>query len=75
MAPLNNPEKRLWRTETKRGRNIYALLSNDVTKISPHDPLIGVMESSELAEVVVDTHNRVVKKFGHHYLKALATDD
>ncbi|MFL5664913.1 MAG: hypothetical protein ACJ8BW_26725 [Ktedonobacteraceae bacterium] len=75
MPPLNSPEERLWRTETKRGRAIYGLLSNDETKISRYDPLLGVMETSELAEIVVDTHNRVLKKFGRHYLKALATDD
>jgi len=57
------------------GRNIYALLSNDVTKTSTQDPLIGTMETSELAEIVVETHNKVLLKFGRHYLKALATDD
>lgn len=75
MAPMNNPEERLWRTDTKRGRGIYALLSNDLSKISRYDPLVGVMESSELAEIVVDTHNRVLMKFGRHYLKALSMDD
>jgi hypothetical protein len=75
MAPLNNPGDRLWRTDFKLGRNIYALLSNNVSRPSPQDPLIGVMETSELAENVVDTHNRVVTKFGRHYLRALAIDD
>lgn len=75
MAPLNNPGERLWRTDFKLGRNIYALLSNDVKKPSSHDPMVGVMETSELAEIVVDTHNRVILKFGRHYLKALSTDD
>ena len=75
MVPLNNPEERLWRTDIKTGRNIYMLLSNDVRKQSGQDPMIGVMETSELAEIVVDTHNRVLLKFGRHYLKALATED
>ena len=75
MAPLRNPGDRLWRTDLKLGRNIYALLSNDVSKMSPQDPLIGVMETSELAEAVVDTHNLALQKFGRHYLKALATED
>jgi hypothetical protein len=75
VPPLNNPEERLWRSDTRRGRGIYALLSNDVKKPSQYDPLLGVMESSELAEIVVDTHNLVLMKFGRHYLKALATDD
>jgi len=75
LPPLNNPEDRLWRSDVKRGRGIYALLSNDLKKPSQYDPLLGVMESSELAEVVVDTHNLVLMKFGRHYLKALSTDD
>jgi galactose-1-phosphate uridylyltransferase len=75
MAPLYNPGGRLWRTDFRVGRNIYALLSNDVTKTSTQDPLIGTMETSELAEIVVETHNKVLLKFGRHYLKALATDD
>lgn len=75
MAPLKDPEQRLWRTDFKRGRNVYAMLSNDVTKPSPQDPLVGVMETSDLAENVVDTHNRVLMKFGRRYLLALALDD
>lgn len=76
MPPLlKDPEQRLWRTDFKRGRGIYALLSNNVEKASEHDPLIGVMESSELAETIVDTHNRALTKFGRHYLKALSTND
>lgn len=74
MAPLNNPGERLWRTDYRLGRNIYALLSNDIDKPSSHDPMIGTMETSELAEIVVDTHNKVVLKFGRHFLKALAID-
>lgn len=75
MAPLNNPNERFWRTDIKRGRGVYALTSNDVTKPSEFDPLVGVMESSELAEMVVDTHNRLLEKFGRHYLKALRIDN
>lgn len=75
MAPLKNPSERLWRSDMRRGRSVYALLSNDVTKPSDQDPLIGVMETSEVAENIVDTHNQVLLKFGRHYLKALSTDD
>jgi len=71
MVPLNNPEERLWRTDIKKGRGVYALASNDVDKPSEFDPLVGVMESSELAENVVDTHNRALMKFGRNYLKRL----
>lgn len=74
MAPLNHPEQRFWRTDFRLGRNIYALLSNDIAKPSSQDPLVGVMESSELAETVVDTHNKAMSKFGRHYLKVLSAD-
>lgn len=75
VAPLNNPGDRLWRTDLKLGRNVYALVSNNPNHPSPLDPLVGVMESSELAENVVDTHNNALKKYGRHYLRALATND
>lgn len=75
MAPLANPNQRLWRTDLKLGRNVYALLSNDVSNPSDLDPLVGTMESSELAQDVVDTHNRAFTKYGRHYLKALAVEN
>lgn len=76
MAILNDPSVRYWRTDTgKLGREIYALLSNDETKSSPNDPLVGVMETSELAETVVDMHNRVLARFGNHYQRVLNSDD
>jgi hypothetical protein len=74
-VPLKDMEQRLWRTDFRLGRSIYALLSNNVRKPSPQDPLIGVMETSELAEIVVDTHNNALMKFGRHYVRALAADD
>lgn len=75
MPLVSDPGSRLWRTDYKIGRNIYVLLSNDVTKPAQQDPLIGAMETTELAEIVVDTHNRVVQKYGRHYLKALRSED
>lgn len=74
LGPMQNPVDRLWRTDYRLGRNVYALLSNDVRNPSQQDPLIGTMESSELAENVVDTHNRVMLKYGRHYIKALETE-
>lgn len=74
MAPLNNPGERLWRTDLRLGRSVYALLSNDHTKISGQDPLVGVMETSELAQIVVDTHNKALEKYGRHYLRRLGED-
>lgn len=64
---IDNAEDRLWRTDLKTGRNVYVLLSNDVTRPSEADPMIGVMETSALAEDVVTTHNTLVLKFGKRY--------
>lgn len=75
MAPLSNPGERFWRTDYRTGRNIYALLSNDVTKTSQQDPLIGTMDNTELAEIVVDTHNLALKKYGRHFRRVLGADD
>lgn len=75
VAQITNPNERLWRTDFRLGRNVYALISNDETHPSQNDPLIGTMESSELAENVVETHNLAVKKFGRHYRRALAVHD
>jgi hypothetical protein len=73
-APLKDASTRLWRTDIRLGRNIYALLTNDVRRPTPQDPLIGVMETSEIAENVVDTHNNALIKFGRHYKRALEPD-
>lgn len=75
MAIVTDPEMKYWRTDVKRGRGIYVLISNDIEKPSEFDPLIGTMESSELAEIVVDTHNRALEKYGRHFLKALMASD
>lgn len=76
MALVNDPQNRLWRTGTREGttNEIYALYHNDVTKPTRSDPMIGTMETSALAEIVVETHNLVVQKFGRHYIRALKTD-
>lgn len=66
------PEMRLWRTDTGRGRNIYALISNDVMRPSDADPLVGIMESSAVAEDVVNTHNGVMALYGRRYAHVLA---
>jgi len=75
MVHLNHPEQRFWRTDYKIGRNMYALISNDLMNPSIQDPLVGVMESTELAELVVETHNKALAKYGRNYLKALTADD
>lgn len=72
MTTLRNPEERMWRTDTKRGRSIYALLSNDVLKPSEDDPMIGTMDSSIMAEDVVNTHNGVLALYGRRYPQVLA---
>lgn len=76
MASLVNAEFRRWRTDTDRhGREIFALVYNDVKKPSPHDPLVGTMESADLAELVVDVHNALIDKYGKRYLTVLQTPD
>ncbi len=75
MALVNDVEFRYWRTDFKRGRGIYALVSNDVNNPSEYDPLIGVMESSEISENVVDTHNNALTKFGRRYPRILANHE
>jgi hypothetical protein len=75
---INNVEQRFWRTDPRLGRNIYGLVSNDVHVTSPTDPIIGVMESSVLAEDVVNIHNELLKKYGRNYaerLRAAKVDD
>lgn len=66
------PETRFWRTDLGHGRNIYMLLSNDPTKPSDNDPLIGSMESSAMAEDVVNTHNGAMAMYGRRYEQVLA---
>lgn len=73
--PLADADNRMWRTDLQKGRSIYALVTNNILHPSDQDPLIGVMETSALAESVVDTHNKALQKYGRHFLKALSTDD
>lgn len=76
MALVTDPENRLWRTggSQENGNEIFALQYNDVTKPTRNDPLIGSMDNADLAENVVDMHNRVLRKYGRHYIKALKAD-
>ena len=73
---LLRPEDRFWRTDLhKAGRRIFALKSNDVELPSEDDPLIGVMDTTQMAEDVVDTHNNALKKYGRHFRRVLAADE
>lgn len=68
------PEERFWRTDTSvGGRHVYVCLTNDPTKPSPNDPLVGVMESSDVAQDIVDTHNGALSQYGRRYRKALTS--
>lgn len=72
---ITDPQNRMWRTGSgTNGNEIYALLYNDVTKASRNDLLIGAMDTPALADNVVDMHNRVLRRFGRHYIMALKTD-
>jgi len=77
VALIEDPENRLWRTGSRveNGNEIYALIFNDVTKPSRDDAMIGTMETSALAENVVDVHNRILRRFGRHYIRALKADE
>jgi hypothetical protein len=58
---------RFWRTDLRLGRSVYVLLSNDVDVPSEMDPLLGVMESSSIAEDVVNSHNGLLYRYGRKY--------
>lgn len=54
-----------WRTGSKAGRTIYAMVNGrDATSEDCDDPakladvLIGVMDTAELADAVVEAHNQ-----------------
>jgi hypothetical protein len=75
VALISDPQNRVWRTGSGvNGNEIYALVFNDVTKPTRNDPLIGSMDTADLAELVVDVHNRILRKFGRHYVTALKVD-
>lgn len=75
MTTLTEAEHRFWRTDERMGRTIYALLSNDVVHPSENDPMIGVMETSELAEDVVNTHNTLLQLYGRRYPQVLESSE
>lgn len=75
MTLLKNPEQYYWRTDFDLGRTVYALISNDPDAPSIHDPMIGVMESTALAEDVVNTHNGALQRYGRKYPQRLKRED
>ena len=74
QSSLKNVELRYWRTDLRLGRNIYALVSNDPDSPSETDPLIGVMESTALAEDVVNSHNGLLVRFGRRYSERISPE-
>ncbi len=72
---LKSIELRYWRTDLRLGRNIYALLSNDHDAPSDKDPLIGVMESTALAEDVVNSHNGLLARYGRRYPERITPEE
>lgn len=75
MAIIKNPELRYWRTDFRLGRNVYALISNDPDTPSDMDPLIGTMETTGLAEDVVNSHNGLLSRFGRRYPERITQDE
>lgn len=72
--PIKNVEERYWRTDLRTGRSIYALISNDTEIPSETDPLIGVMETTSLAEDVVNSHNGLLVRYGRKYPARIKPD-
>lgn len=68
MSVVKDQDKRFWRTDFKTGRSIHALLTNDPELPSENDPLLGVMETTAMANLVVDSHNALLKRYGRRYL-------
>lgn len=66
------PELLYWRTDKGRGRNVYALVSNDIMRPATNDVLVGIMETSAMAENVVNTHNGALTLYGRRYPAVLA---
>lgn len=54
-----NPFEQLWRPGRRVGRTIYAQPGPEPADT---DPLIGVMDTPELAQAAVDGHNAAVTK-------------
>jgi hypothetical protein len=73
-VPTLKPEERFWRTDLKTGRSVYALVSNDPNTPSETDPLIGVMETSAMAEDVVNSHNGLLERYGRKYPERIARE-
>lgn len=59
VGPLHETDLRLffWRTGRSLGRTIYAQLG---TAPSKGDAFIGIMDTPELAAIVVNDHNKLV---------------
>lgn len=55
---MPKPEMLYWRVGRKVGRTIYAILNG--TEPSDDDFLIGMMDTQELAENAVSSHNAIL---------------
>ena len=56
---MNESVTRKWRTGRKVGRTIYVQIGDEP---SNNDVLIGVMDTPELAQAAVDSHNMNLNK-------------
>lgn len=72
MGSVKDVMTRFWRTDLRVGRSVYVLLSNDPDAPSEMDPLLGVMESSAVAEDVVNSHNGLLHRYGRKYPERIA---
>lgn len=53
-------EEQRWRVGRSLGRTVYAQIGSEPSKA---DVLLGMMDTRELAELVVSEHNRLVRRF------------
>jgi hypothetical protein len=60
-----NPLRVPWRVGRKVGRTIYAAPFPD--RPSEHDPLVGMMDTPELAEAAVRAHNDALEARGERH--------
>jgi hypothetical protein len=74
VGSVKDVGSRFWRTDLRLGRNIYVLLSNDPETPSELDPNIGVMETTSLAEDVVNAHNGLLERYGRRYPERIAME-
>lgn len=58
---INDPRDLYWRVGRSLGRTIYAQVE---AVPGPHDELLGMLDTLELAEECVRNHNAILQAYG-----------